>query len=116
MTTTRTAATRSILVHRRGEEDVIVEGVPANAKITFGPVNPGKPGYHGDNMNALRIYTSANNQLAVFLNVTSFRDLSLTVKERQVTRKVRSDAKRGPDGRVSEDSYEETYEWVEAQQ
>lgn len=111
--TARAAAapkTRSILVHRRGEEDVIVEGVPTNARITFGPVQPGKDRYGSEN--ALRIYTSASNQLAVFLNVTSFRDLSLTVKERKTTRKVRSDAVAGPDGRHSEDSYEETYEWV----
>lgn len=102
--------TRSILVKQAHQKALIVEDIPANAKITYGPIQPGKESYRSGN--ALRIYTAANNQLAVFVDVESFRDLSLTVKERKVTKKARSDAEVGPNGATSEDSYEETYEWV----
>ena len=103
--------TRSILVNRSHGDPLIIEDIPANARITFGPVTPGGKSY--DNPNALRIYTTANNQLAVVLNVTDFRDLSLGVKQRKTTKKVREDAERGPDGEFRKSDYEETHEWVE---
>lgn len=103
---------RSILVNRKGQEPLIVDNIPATAKITFAKANPAEKGY-GDNPMALRIYTSANNQLAVFLNVTDFRDLSLGVRERKVTKKLREDAISGPDGEFSGTEYEKTVEWKE---
>lgn len=112
MTAAKTPTVRSILVNRRGDEPLIIENIPSTARITFGPVTPGKQNY-GDNPNALRIYTTANNQLAVILNVTDFRDLSLDVKMRKTTKKIREDAQRGPDGEYRKSDYEETHEWVE---
>ena len=103
---------RSIIIYRRGEQPLIVENIPSTAKITFGAVQPGKREYGGGSENALRIYTAASNQLGVFLNVTSFRDLSLTVKERKVTTKASSEAEVGPDGVKRESATEETYEWT----
>lgn len=111
MATSRTAPTRSILIERYGEEPLIVEGIPATAKITYGPVQPGKQSY-GEH-NALRIYTSGNNQLAVFLNVLSFRDLSLNVKERKVTSSSESTTEVGPDGKRHDSMGTTSYEWVE---
>lgn len=110
MTAAKAPQTRSIFIQQRGQSALIVDDIPANAKITFGPVQPGKQGYGGEG-NALRIYTTAGNQLGVFLDVVSFRDLSLKVKQRKVTKKLKSNAEIGPNGKVSEDSYEETYEW-----
>ena len=102
------ATSRSILVKTR-DGDKIVEGVPANAKITFGPVQPGKERYNNDN--CLRIYTTANNQLAVFLGVSEFRDLSLVVKGRKVKERQTRKAEAGPNGSVVETDVEETYTW-----
>lgn len=60
-----------------------VSEIPDNAKITYGGVRPDQPGLK---TNTLRIYTSANNQLAVFQGVLSFHDLSL-----KLTRPVKKD-------------------------
>lgn len=102
-------ATRSILVHTQ-TDTLIVENVPASAKVTFGKLQPGKDGGY-DRSNALRIYTSANNQLAVFTNVLDFRDLSLTVKARKVKSKVSRKAEVGPNGKTVEATDEEEYEF-----
>ena len=90
-----------------------MDGIPSTAKITFGPVTPGTKEQYGDRTKALRIYTTANNQLAVFLNVESFRDMSLTVKEERVNKKLKSDATVGPNGKLDESQYEETRTWEE---
>lgn len=102
-------ATRSILVKTR-QGDKIVEGVPGNAKITYGPVQPGSKEYRGGE-NALRIYTTGNNQLAVFLGVTEFRDLSLTVKGKKVKERQSRKAEAGPNGESIETEIEESYTW-----
>ena len=88
--------TRSILIEHSQGGATIVDGIPASAKITFGPVQPGGRGYGGDNV--LRIYTSASNQLAVFRDVLSFRDLSLAVRVREVTSSHDSQSVSGPEG------------------
>ena len=89
--------TRSILIEHSHGGATRVEEIPANAKITFGPVQPGGRAYPGDNV--LRIYTSQSNQLAVFRDVTSFRDLSLSVQVREVTVESESEDVHGPNGR-----------------
>ena len=78
---------RRIRVYDRNGDFVI--DVPANAKITFGYFNPATPsegvgqrGYAGspDNVarqTALRIYRTDKDQLACFLGVKGFRDLSI---------------------------------------
>jgi hypothetical protein len=106
--------TRRILVNRMGQEPLIVEGIPATAKITFAKANPAEKGY-GNNPMALRIYTSANNQLAVFLNVTDFRDLSLKVQERVTKSELNEEAERGPDGEYKKSDYHKTVEWKEVE-
>jgi len=83
-----TAKTRSILIELQDGGATIVEDIPANAKITFGPLAPGTRDYGPSRDCALRIYTSQSNQLAVFRHVASFRDLSLSVRVREVERKT----------------------------
>lgn len=101
-------APRSIYVKTRYGAKLI-EGIPANAKITYGPVNPG--GKYHDGTNVLRIYTSTNNQLAVFDQVVEFRDLSLSVKERKVRTKAKGQSSVGPSGSVSEQEVTVDHEW-----
>lgn len=90
------AKTRSILIESGDGNATIVDDIPATAKITFGPVSPSNRGYSGENV--LRIYTSQSNQLAVFRGVQSFRDLSLSVRVREVTSTSTSEHVSGPEG------------------
>lgn len=89
--------TRSILVEHSDGSATIIKKIPDNAKITYGPVSPGKMTYGSGH--ALRIYTSANNQLAVFKDVESFRDLSLEVLVREVTVNTNTEDTFGANGR-----------------
>jgi hypothetical protein len=66
----------------------LVSGIPANAKITFGLIVPGSSRDFANKEYGLRIYTSAQNQLAVFTDVKEFQDTSLTVEDECVTAKV----------------------------
>lgn len=100
---------RSILIYLDDGKKVLVEDIPGNAKVTYGKLQPG-PHYSG---NALRIYTVESNQLAVFCNVSSFRDLSLTVKEQTVQRRLKENATTGPNGAFGESEYETEYTWGE---
>lgn len=76
-TKARAVETRVIEIERRDERLRVT--IPASAKITYGKVNPGEK--YGDGLCALRIYEgSANNQRAIFLGVTSFRDTSYTLQ------------------------------------
>lgn len=93
-----TPKTRSIIIEHSDGSETRVDEIPNNAKITYGPVQPGRHGY-GDNI--LRVYTSQSNQLAVFRNVVSFRDLSLTVSTREVTTVDARTETRDPSGRSS---------------
>lgn len=53
--------------------------IPSSYKVTFGKVQPGANRYD-DGGNALRVYESETKQRAIFLNVISFRDLSLPLE------------------------------------
>ena len=103
--------TRAILVETR-DGSKKVEGIPANAKITYGPVQPGKDSYHSGN--CLRIYTTTNNQLAVFVNVVSFRDLSLRVWEQETTTESDHTLTSSPDKASDSLNSETRTRWVEA--
>jgi hypothetical protein len=116
VTARATTATRSILLKLSDGSEKIVEGIPAMAKITFGALQPGKDGGYGRQGQALRIYTTTNNQLAVFVGVDWFRDLSLTVKERKKVASLKRKAEAGPNGKLVEVHDEETYgEWETVQ-
>lgn len=105
--------TRTILVTHSNGKRKLIEGIPENAKVTFGPVQPGKQGYNPGN--CLRIYTSQNAQLGVFLDVADFRDLRLVVKEQVVRKTAKSGAEIGPNGQFTEDQLEVSYEWEEVE-
>jgi hypothetical protein len=83
--------------------------VPAGCRVTFGYFNPATPtmgagerGYGGpDNVarqTALRIYKGKDNQVACFLGVKGFRDLSINLvrftEKVTVERKVMDDGER----------------------
>jgi hypothetical protein len=53
--------------------------VPADWKVTFGPVSPGSK-FGGSGELALRFYESDTKQRAIFTDVISFRDLSIPVQ------------------------------------
>jgi len=80
------ASTRKILIYLKDGRKRLVSNIPAGAKITYGPISPGNRDYNGGN--ALRIYTSQQNQLAVFTDVKEFQDLSLRVENECVSSKV----------------------------
>lgn len=115
MATSKAAGrTRSLLVKMADGTQKRIHGIPANAKVTFGKVQPGEQGgYRDPQAYALRIYTTQNNQLAVFTNVREFRDLSLTVESRNVETKTRSRKAKDGDGMVreAEEEYEVTTDW-----
>lgn len=106
--------TREILVYLSNGQKMLVGDIPANAKITFGKLQPGERDFHSGG-NALRIYTTTNNQLAVFCGVSSFRDLSLTVKEQKISRKLKSNAVTGPNGQHRDEDYDEVVTWETVQ-
>jgi ATP/maltotriose-dependent transcriptional regulator MalT len=70
-------ATRTLLVQDKNGRFKLT--IPADAKVTFSSVNPSSRDYD----KALRIYQNEKQQLACFVNVQWFRDLSLIV-EREV--------------------------------
>lgn len=110
----RTVQTRSIeIVHSHGAGKSLVENIPANAKITLGPVSLSKNDYNNRDM-ALRIYTTAGNQLAVFRDVISFRDLSLTLKVQQVKTTSEESSEHGPKGSKRAAVSETAVDWVDA--
>lgn len=68
-------------------KQVTVSGIPDGAKITYAGLRPDTP---GGKTNTLRIYSTSRgeNQLAVFRDVVSFVDMSLTVSEDLPVKKV----------------------------
>lgn len=104
--------TRTLLVKMTDGTQKKVSGIPDNAKVTFSKVNPGADRGYGDPY-ALRIYTTQSNQLAVFLGVTEFRDLSLTVESRSTSTKVKKKSVRDGDGVLVEsaDQFEAEHKW-----
>lgn len=78
--------------------------IPATFKVTYGTLHPGtRPGAEGL---VLRIYESDTKQRAIFRDVRSFRDLSLSV-----LRKKKGEAQWGENGEgivgVAPDEWEE---------
>lgn len=73
---------RTILVKFADGSQRKISGIPHNVKITYAKVNPASEQHSSAVPYALRIYRTANDQIAVFLNVVEFRDLSLSVEVR----------------------------------
>ena len=103
---------RTLLVKTKHEELRVT--IPADYKVTFGPVQPGRPDY--DNGNCLRIYESETKQRAVFVNVVSFRDLSIPVQKRSKTVKNSSKSERDSKGNAKSkaETVVEESEWEDA--
>lgn len=93
-----TPATRTIMILLKDGRKRIVSNIPSGAKITFGLVTPGTNRDFANKEYGLRIYTSAQNQLAVFTDVKEFQDLSLNVEDECVTAKVEENNAKTPRG------------------
>jgi hypothetical protein len=74
--------------------------VPAEWKVTFGPLAPGSKGYenNGEKGLCLRMYENQSQQRAVFTKVASFRDMSIHVEERVVHRRNERAQRETPNG------------------
>lgn len=72
--------------------------VAAHCKVTFGPVNPGSHS-NRDGEYCLRVYDTAERQLAAFTDVIAFRDESIDVLERVTSTKAQRVYRDTPNGR-----------------
>lgn len=108
---TTASKTRSILIAMSDGSEMLVEDIPANAKITFGALQTGKDHYGGGGT-AVRIYTTVGNQLAVFRNAVSFRDLTLSVKVKEITYVEDAEVVTGPNGNKSKRNSQTTGQWM----
>lgn len=104
--------TREVLVVFTDGTKRKVGNIPQTAKITFGPLTPGAKSY--DNPTSLRIYTTTNNQLAVFVGVREFRDLSLDVQEEHVEVEYEGSESHGPQGGHVRTARKTTRDWKES--
>lgn len=69
--------TRTIFIERGKEWQKVT--FPASAKVTFGPLIPGRPEIRDNGSGLyLRIYKTKDHQLAVIPNVKQFRDEEVT--------------------------------------
>jgi len=102
-----------VLLVRTTDEELRVT-IPADFKVTYGRVQPGARGY--DEGYCLRIYESDTKQRAVFVNVVSFRDLSIPVQRRVKTVKNSAKSKRDSKGNaeLSDKTTVSEGEWEDA--
>lgn len=88
--------TTYILEMRAGNRKKVT--VPSSWKVTFGLFAPGSPGNAG--RSALRFYQgSKENQRAVFMEVESFRDMSIALEDEIVKTQDELLSKDTPEGR-----------------
>src|SRR5437016_692292 len=88
--------------------------VPADWKVTFGPLSPGSKGESGNATPALRFYESANKQRMVITQVVSFRDMAIKVEEKRTTSKQQTLYKGSGAGRKEVVVEGRMDEWVDA--
>lgn len=105
---------KTYLLHMKGGTHQKVT-VPANWKVTFGPLCPGGKGYseNGSNSMSLRFYESANNQRAVFTGVQSFRDESIKVMEKITRTQQQTMSKRTGNGAKDVVVEARVSEWID---
>lgn len=106
-------STREIVLIMENGDRKIVSGIPSNAKITCSGLNPGAKEGYGRNPVSIRIYTSASNQLAVFVGVREFRDTSLTVRKQVKNSKSAAEAQATKDGTKRKQESETSYDLIE---
>jgi hypothetical protein len=105
---------KTILV--TGEKTFRIQ-VPDDARMTFGPFSPPAKGggYQPDKLaGTLRIYKGAGttNILAVFSNVTSFRDISIEYEEQVAREEGAVLWKSDKDGYKREEKVKRSVDWV----
>lgn len=93
--------------------------IPDDAKITFGPWSPPKKGgnaFEERNTHAggtLRIYDNDKNVIALFCQVTSYRDLSLQYSEQVAKEEGATIWKSDHNGYEREDKRQAKKEWID---
>lgn len=103
--------TKTYLVER--SKETLLVTVPADWKVTFGPLfTPSKGGYGGP-ANCLRFYESKDKQRAIFVDVTGFRDTSIPVKRRVVEVKGKSEFAKNSKGEKHSAEEERDEKWEE---
>lgn len=87
--------------------------IPANFKVTFGPLTPGSK--FGGGQYALRVYESETKQRAVFVDVSSFRDLSIPYRRFVKNTKAHAESESSSKGRSASSEVQFSDEWVEVE-
>lgn len=88
--------------------------IPADWRLTFGPMAPGSRHNTGDPFLALRIYEGSNkeNQRAMFTDVRSFRDASMPIQEKRTKTKHQRAYRDGKGGQKLVDIEGRVTEWI----
>lgn len=87
--------------------------IPANFKVTFGPLTPGSK--FGGGAYALRVYESDTKQRAVFVGVDSFRDLSIPYRRYVKNTKSNSQSEHTSKKDSASSEVVRSDEWVEVE-
>lgn len=77
------AETKTYILELKGGRQRKIE-IPADWKVTFGPIAPGSRAHNGADAMALRIYESKEQQRAIFTDVVSFREAGIPILEKTV--------------------------------
>jgi len=80
-----TKETRTLLITKTDGEEIQID-IPSTYKVTFGPAFVGKKDEIGGKQvpMALRVYESDKMQLAIFTNVSSFRDIAIPMRIKKI--------------------------------
>ena len=71
--------TRTLLIKCADQAEIQID-IPADWKITFGPLFTSTEKFHSRTPSALRIYETDKMQRAIFTDVVWFRDMSIPVR------------------------------------
>lgn len=101
--------TKTYLLRKHGE--VLKVEVPAEWKVTYGPIQPGGRSEFGGRGNYVRFYESDKQQRAVFADVLELLDSSIPIKRMTQVIDSNSSMKKSSNKIEHEDSTE--YNWEE---
>ena len=104
--------TRTLLIKQSNEAEIQID-IPADWKITFGPLFTSSEKFHSRTPAALRIYETDKTQRAIFTDVIWFRDMSIPIriKRKDVWEKQEYTERGGERKRTSQSKA--TAKWVD---
>jgi hypothetical protein len=103
--------TKTYLVERNNETLMVT--VPADWKVTFGPIFTPTKGYGGPE-NCLRFYEAKDRQRAIFTGVRGFRDTSIPVQKKVVAVKGKTEFAKDHKGEKHSAESQKDEKWVSA--